>query len=636
MKTNLHSLIHASSGWIIALAVVLQLGAGCAQEPKRPEEALPKGYLAELKVERNESWFQRRLREYRTYEYLWRARVLKGEGRLKEAGEQFREYLAIDPIDLEVRYEYLTLLYKTNQYQGVIEQADTILGERPRFVPALIYRGLAHQRVGQLNEAIEDFRSAIAVPGIEEEERVFALNMTADLALANERYSLGLEALQSLLELEENYKNYLRKGIALEGLARLEEAERAYLIALDFAHTPEHRLKVYRALGEAAKKRDDWQGAKKAFLSALELDPEDLESMRSLGEIAYARKDYREAALWFGKALKGSSKPEDRELLANILYSLGDYEAAAREYVKLLDVIEEKEERHRVYMALGNVYTLLGEYTKASDAFMKAALIKDDFPTLSALAESLRQGGRIEEAIGYLKGTLKARPAARTRFRLALLYAEVGEDDEAVYHLEEALRGDLPPRLRAEAHFKLGTLYVKLGRSKEALAHYEEALKGDLPTSLKALAYKQQGFLLHDMNREQEALRAFERALALTGDHKASRAIILENLGYIYMQLKQYKTASDYFQRAIEAGRDGWKIRENLGFALYSQRRWDEALEQFRTSLEYKETPRSMVYVARCFKQLEKPGMAIYYLQRALTLGENGGEPPTPENEALP
>ena len=50
------------------------------------------------------------------------------------------------------------------------------------------------------------------------------------------------------------------------------------------------------------------------------------------------------------------------------------------------------------------------------------------------------------------------------------------------------------------------------------------------------------------------------------------RAEILERLGVVSLQRRDYAEAARYFRAAIAAGRDHWQIRQNLGFALLSRR----------------------------------------------------------------
>src|SRR5207302_1531347 len=96
------------------------------------------------------------------------------------------------------------------------------------------------------------------------------------------------------------------------------------------------------------------------------------------------------------------------------------------------------------------------------------------------------------------------------------------------------------------------------------------------------------------------------------------RAEILERLGVVSLQRRDYAEAARYFRAAIAAGRDHWQIRQNLGFALLSLGRCEEAVDELEISARQSPAPRSFVYLARCYERLKKPGVAIHWLQLAL------------------
>ncbi len=96
------------------------------------------------------------------------------------------------------------------------------------------------------------------------------------------------------------------------------------------------------------------------------------------------------------------------------------------------------------------------------------------------------------------------------------------------------------------------------------------------------------------------------------------RAEILERLGVASLQRRDYEQAARYFREAIAAGRDHWQIRQNLGFALLSLNRCEEAVGELELSARQSPAPRSFIYLSRCYERLKKPGVAIHWLQQTL------------------
>jgi len=83
-----------------------------------------------------------------------------------------------------------------------------------------------------------------------------------------------------------------------------------------------------------------------------------------------------------------------------------------------------------------------------------------------------------------------------------------GEVDEAMEHLQEALRID--PN-HAEAHSNLGVALARRGRSTEAIDHYREALRLD---PYQTQAYSNLGNALLQQGQVREAITSFEEGLA--------------------------------------------------------------------------------------------------------------------------
>ena len=144
---------------------------------------------------------------------------------------------------------YLLILFKMHDYGETIRQAELILKEHPQFIPALLYRGLAHQALGRLEKAQGDFQAAADQADITPEDHRFALNMLVDLALQQKNYALALNRLEDLEKLEEDFNLFYRRGLALEGSGRLADAEKAYRRALERAKDTPERVRVYPGPG---------------------------------------------------------------------------------------------------------------------------------------------------------------------------------------------------------------------------------------------------------------------------------------------------------------------------------------------------------------------------------------------------
>ncbi len=240
--------------------------------------------------------------------------------------------------------------------------------------------------------------------------------------------------------------------------------------------------------------------------------------------------------------------------------------------------------------------------------------------------------------------------------RLSAANAKRAENTKALYHFNKALEGDLPSELRGAVYRQQGLIYGNMKRDAEAARVLEKALASRGVTSAErakilenlGLVYMELGdyeqaaerfgravdmgragwrvhynigLALYKLERWEEATAQFQAALGSKRIPPAEKAAIYESLGFARMRLERYEEAAGDFRSAIDAGRDGGKVRQNLGFALYRSRLWDEALEQFLLSLEHERTALTLTYVGRCYKELNKPGMAVHYLRKAMEAG---------------
>jgi tetratricopeptide (TPR) repeat protein len=609
-------LFRLTSRWLFFLLLLMVLcwgGTALGQEAKGEPGVAASPYLNELQVKREENWLRREIRKFRAYHHLDRAYKLMEAERLQEARIELEKYLKIDPQDLKARFSYLLVLYKLKNYQETIRQADAILGKAPKFVPALIYRGLARQSLGMAEEARQDFQAAAGIPGIQAEDRVFALNMALDVAISLKNFAAAQKALDELAKEKRDFNFYFRQGLTLEALGRLPEAEAAYQQALQAA-APLDRVRAARALGEVAKKRQNWDAAQQHFLTALAAEPRNPELLRALGELDYARKDYAASARWLRELLAVKPEARDREFLVNVLEAGQDYRGVIEEVQKLLPQAQDPEERRRFYRSLGFAYSKLGDHGRAAQAFQEAASIKEELASLEALVHSLEQAGRLEEASQQLRELLKRRPDAATLLKLGLLLERQRKSDEALHHLRAAAAGPLPRELKVLALKQAGHIHYRLGRYAEARQSFEAAasLAPRDPAVLQSLAEAE-----IKLGRMKEALELQKKAAQLRKEVRPPGAL-LESLGFLSLGEGRHQEAADYLEQAIAAGRDSAVIRENLGLVYYKLQKWNKALEHLQQALKYRRTPRTLVYLGHVYKELNKTGMAIHYMVQAL------------------
>jgi len=258
------------------------------------------------------------------------------------------------------------------------------------------------------------------------------------------------------------------------------------------------------------------------------------------------------------------------------LYATTDTESALRHIDKAVQNGLPRDLTPLAYQQQGYLYSQLGRHSEAADAFRMTLGIRTDSTVVAALAQELEQSGRTHEAIDVLRAELQQHNSADTQLRLGNLYMKVGDTASAVRYLEDSLETNNS----ADTHYRLGMLYVAEGQNENALRHLDLAVHSDLAPALVPTAYQQQG--------------------------------------YIYVASGRAGAAVESFQKSIDASNSDLKVRQDLGFALFSLGRWDQALKQFLLVSSQQRSSTTMLQVARCYQQLKQTEMAIQYVQLAL------------------
>ena len=123
--------------------------------------------------------------------------------------------------------------------------------------------------------------------------------------------------------------------------------------------------------------------------------------------------------------------------------------------------------------ALGRVLRLKGmDAVPLLTAAQKRA--RQDFRLNLELGLALDQGGRSEEAVGYLRAALAVRPESSAAYNgLGTALFNLGRTKEAMEHFEEALK--LDPKYDV-AHQNLAVVLQFQGRLEDAISHFEQAV----------------------------------------------------------------------------------------------------------------------------------------------------------------
>ena len=240
-------------------------------------------YMARLREAVPESWFEQEFRRQRSFPALARSRQLAAAGKYDEAVQELADYIASDPRDLVMQFEYLILAANIKRYRAAISAADMILSQIPKFTPALFYRGLAHAALGDNKDALPDLAAAGSGGELSVEDTRYAQRSLAWAALASPEPTDAFAVVdREAAKPGADLMLLLAKGQLLERLARPSEAAVVYDEAAKRAGNPDDGRAALVLGAELALKQGDTAGAL-ARARSMEIDPGQCRGRRGVG-----------------------------------------------------------------------------------------------------------------------------------------------------------------------------------------------------------------------------------------------------------------------------------------------------------------------------------------------------------------
>jgi tetratricopeptide (TPR) repeat protein len=270
----------------------------------------------------------------------------------------------------------------------------------------------------------------------------------------------------------------------------IDEMEQLLSSYADFA-TGHHELgALYLATGQKDRAFEHYQ-------KAADLDPQNTGILKQLADFYYTEKNNADNA----KSLYSQIIEQDPEhvevlqILGNLAVVDRDFETAKTFYKRVLDlepwnhdalIIIEKLEQH--------------EIKQANDQNDDSAYVH---------SQRLVQEGKIDEAIHVLEELIKLEPDFALAYNdLGVLYYQTDQKEKTLKCYEEAVRLD-PDQLNYKKNLA-DFYFVELGEVEKALEIYFRLLNED-PTDIETLMAT--GYICRALKRDDDAIVFFERVL---------------------------------------------------------------------------------------------------------------------------
>ena len=264
------------------------------------------------------------------------------------------------------------------------------------------YLGLALEKQGRMEEAIEHYKQALKI---------------------NPEY---LDA-------------HVNLGLAFSGQGRENAAITQYKKALKIDH---RSLEAHLDLGVILLRQGKLKEAIKHYQEALEINPACADAYNALG-VALIRKGKVDDAIGqFRKALRIDPSYNEAERNLDIAIKSRDRIIKINNAIsRLRQVIKGNPENPELYNRLGNLYKALGDLDEAIEQYQKALSIKSDYiQALNNLSLVYADRNEYHKSLGCLKKILQLMPnSAKICYNIACIYARQNKIDDAVHWLKKAI-----------------------------------------------------------------------------------------------------------------------------------------------------------------------------------------------------
>ena len=379
-------------------------------------------------------------------------------------------------------------------------------------------------------------------------------------------------------------------GAAYEQLKNTKEAIAAYQRSVDME--PEN-LDAERSLGQALLADNQLDAALKQFKQLSDADPEDTVSLDRISEIQRRQGKYTEALATIRKAR--AKDPESLEAGYNeglLLDVLGRYDEAVAVYQKMVDQTghangaytqDEKANRSIFLERLGAVYHEENKTTEAIAAYQKMIDLGGDIAKRGYQGEvdTYRDAKMFDEATAVCRKAVAANPNDNDlKLLLAWQLADTGKLDEGLALANGLLTGKPSDR---EVYLQISQIQLRLKHWKEA----EDALAKAEPFAVKdeekANLFFLKGSLAEREKHFDQAEQYFHKVLEIAPND----ANTLNNLGYMLVdKTNRYADALKYIRKAVEIEPMNGAYLDSLGWVYFKLGQYEPAEDNLRKAVE--------------------------------------------------
>ena len=483
--------------------------------------------------------------------------VYTQQGRYREATDEFREALQLDPSDDVVRLSYVKALGVLAEFQLALPIIREYTARKPKEFEGLYLMGVIDRGAGNYAHAETVLRRAIALNPNHYDVRY-------NLGFVLARLGRPAEARRQLERALQLNPNSSEAQFQMAGVLRtLGEREKAQEELKVFEQRKQESVKQNVAATRANQANDalragDVQHAVELYREAIAQDPKNGRTYYDLA-LALDRLGDRNSerdALEKAVALDSTFAPPHNQL-GFLSLEAGQAADAEQQFKAAIALDPQYAEAQN---NLGVLYGQQGKNKAAEGLFRQATENNPQYAQAFVnLGLTLAGQSRFADADGVLQSALKIEPKnTKALTARAMVLTRLSRPSEAIENFREVV--ELDPT-SAGAHLNLGIAMADQFNLEGALAQFSEAVRLD-PNS--SAPHYNKGRVLLDLQRNQEATPELEAAVRI--DPNAADSLYL--LGLIEKQSGNNDESIRLLERVVQLEPNNCDALYKLGQSL--------------------------------------------------------------------
>jgi tetratricopeptide (TPR) repeat protein len=367
-------------------------------------------------------------------------------------------------------------------------------------------------------------------------------------------------------------------------------------------------LRAYNE-GQQLTQQGIHQDALKKYQHATQVDPNFALGFSALAR-AYSRSGFDAEAQTASKEamrLSDALPPQEKFLIQATHYGIvNDTDKAIEAYVNLANASPNST---TILYELGSLYEQQSDLTRAREQYTKIVQIDPKYlDGLLALGRVEINLGKPQDALTHLTSALNLATQLQNEEArgnglqaIGVAYKLLDRPNEALANYQQALeirRRRSDQRGIANSLSEIGQIQERIGNPREAELNHLEALKirramgsqSGIGSSLLNLA----ALYNETLGRPNDALPLLREALEIQrgAGNPFGQALVMNNIGTVYLGKGDYSEAQTYFERALEIRQklnvptELADTHHNLGETLSKRGNYEAALKQYLRALD--------------------------------------------------